>query len=612
MVGAGTALLVVVGLASLHHRTLAVRASSEATGHTVEEAGAIPIPCKKVICVGTSVTKGDVAIMGGGIASTVPFPTKLQELLGPAYCVHNYGTPDVTVLKETATSFWKRRELQAIKNLLPDMIFMQFGARDTLENDFRTQFRKDYGALITLFKDLPSRPEVYLISIPPIYPGTASEGHPDKAYGMYRDRVNSLHVPLHHIAKDNGLQPPVSVFNVFRNKCPDMNLRCSWMAKDGVHPNENGDEIIAGLVQATILDDDQCPLDKRPRKACGPPGVTQAQCRDLGCCFSPSLVGGPPQCFQKEKAVHATPMQCFITTFQKTECGFHSENMEQCMSKGCCYKPSLDGSPWCYHRKHLPYTTPPPTHAPTTTLATTATGTTTTMTTITTTLTTTTATTTTITSTTYTTTTTTVTGTSTSTTATTTTATSTTSTTSTTTVLSLIEEGERELQIIEHQAWLKPVLVSLAVVTCTACLSVLLCYALNFMNQPQLSFPSDNDARHFQEDEEQRQLRRLEVDMALRRVEENRRQRELDSMLSSAGFSGVNEAKMKKGMFKNGYTYPLHAAVEANSPEAVQMLVRAGADVNVVDSKKRTPLQLAEQLTKNDSHQEVIAALGEA
>jgi len=404
---------------------------------------------------------------------------------------------------------------------------------------------------------------------------------------------------------------------VFRNKCPDMNLKCSWMSKDGVHPNQHGDAIIAGLAHATVMDDDLCPLDKQPRIPCGSASVTQAQCRDLDCCFSSSPFGGQPQCFKKEKPLKATPMQCFVSTFEKTECGYHSDNMMQCMSKGCCYKPSLDGSPWCYHRKHLPYTPPPSTVAttappPTTTTATTTTWTTITWTTTTTTLTTITATTTTFTTLTYTTTTRTSTLTVTTTTVTTLTWTRTSTTTTTTTVLSLFQEGERELEVVEHASWIKPLLVSLGVLLSTACLSFVVCHVLSVVNQPQLSFPSDLDARRLQEDEEQRQLRRLEVDMALRRVEENRRQRELDSMLTSAGFTGVNDAKTKKGMFKNGHTFPLHSAVEANSPEAVQMLVRAGADINMLDSKKRTPLMLAEQLNKNDSHQEVIAALGEA
>lgn len=602
MVAAGAAMLAVVGLASLRQQSL-----TRATGDTEEKMGALAVPCKKVVCVGTSVTKGDVAIMGGGIASAVPFPTKMQELLGPAYCVHNYGTPDVTVLKQTSSSIWQRQELQAMQNLNPDIVFMQFGARDTLENEFGKTFREDYSDLIRLFKNLPSRPEVYMMSIPPIYPGTASEGHPEKAYGMYRDRVNNLHRPLHHIAKENGLQPPISVFNVFRNKCPDMNLHCVWMSKDGVHPNEVGDEVIATLAHAAIMDDDRCPMDKRPRIPCGHTGITQAQCRNMGCCFSSSPIGGPPQCFHKEKPARATPMQCFVTTFQKTECGYHSDNMEQCMSKGCCYKPSLDGSPWCYHRKHEAYTPPPSTVLTTTTPATTTTATTTTYTT-----TTVTATTTTMTTLTYTSTTTTSTATTTSTTFTTMTVSSTTSTSTTTTVLSLLEEGEREFVVLEHASWVKPLLVSLGVLLGTAVISVVVCYVVNVLNQPQLSFASEVDARALQEDEERRQLRRLEVDMALRRVEENRRQRELDSMLSSAGFAGVNEAKTKKGMFSKGHTYPLHAAVEANSPEAVQMLLRAGADVNLQDSKKKTALMLAESLDKNGSHQEVIVALQES
>jgi len=91
----------------------------------------------------------------------------------------------------------------------------------------------------------------------------------------------------------------------------------------------------------------------------------------------------------------------------------------------------------------------------------------------------------------------------------------------------------------------------------------------------------------FQEDEEQRQLRRLEVDLTLKRVEENRVRRELDSMLATAGFAGVNNARVEKGLFTTGHTYPLHAAVKAKSGEA-------------------------EQLNRKDSHRGVIAALHDA
>lgn len=611
---AGAGMLTALGFLSLQQQSL-----THASGDTVEKAGNLQVPCKKVICVGSSVTKGDVAIMGGGIASTAPFPTKLQELLGPGYCVNNYGTSDVTVLKDTSTSFWKSRQLQAIDKLMPDLIFMQFGARDTLENEFARSFQKDYGALIKHFRNLPSRPEVYLISIPPIYPGTASQGHPDKAYGLVRDRVNSLHVPLHRISKENDLRPPISVFNVFRNKCPDMTLRCGWMSKDGVHPSEEGDAIMAGLVQATIVGDDMCQADVKPRISCGPKGASQAQCRDLGCCFS-SPLAGPAECFQKAKPVQATPLQCFVTTYEKTACGYHSDSMEQCMSRGCCYKPALDGSPWCYHKKSHSWTPPP---ASTTTITITRTGTTLTrtMTTITHTATTTTATTatktgthtrTTLTSSTTTSVTTTS-RTSTSTTDTTTTGTRTmsTSTTSTTTFVSLMERGQREMYYLETASWVKPLLVSVGLLCLSACAWILICHIVHVMNQPQISFPNDLDAKYLQEDDKQRQLRRLEVDMTLRRVEESRKERELNTWLSGEGFHSVNEPRTKKGMFKAIFTYPLHAAVENNDREAVLMLLRAGADVALQDSKRRTAMQLAEQLNKNDSHQAVISAFRE-
>lgn len=621
MVVAGATLLAALGLASLQQRTL-----TRATGAPVEKASALSLKCKKVVCLGTSVTKGKVRIKGGGLAAKVPYSAKLQELLGPSYCVENYGMSGISVLKSSDTPIWKKSQLQELQNMLPDIVLLHFGARDTIESNFKTDFSKDYGSLISLFTNLPSRPQVYLLSVAPFYPGTASAGHEDRAYGLARDHVNSLHVPLHHLAKDTGIPPPVSVFNVFRNKCPDMNKKCTWMSEDGVHPNDDGHAAIAQLLLATIMDDDMCPASDAHRTACGSSSSTQAQCRDLGCCYTPAAVGGLPQCYHKAKPARATPMQCFVTPFQKTSCGYHSDNMQKCMERGCCYKPSLDGSPWCFHKKPAAYKPPEhPTNTHTTKAAETTKATettkesvtrksTSTATTVTVTKTITTSSTTITTPTTTTTTTTTRTTVTVTMTATHTTMTSTASstTTTTTTVLNLVQQGEREVVFLEHQPWMKPALLTSGGLLTTAFLSWIICWIVRIVNQPQISFASEVDARHLQEDEEQRQLRRLEVDMALRRVEENRRQRELDSMLTSAGFTGVNDPKTKKGMFRSGYTYPLHAAVEANSPEAVQMLVRAGADINLQDSKKRTPLQLAEQLNKGESHQEVIQALGEA
>lgn len=70
----------------------------------------------------------------------------------------------------------------------------------------------------------------------------------------------------------------------------------------------------------------------------------------------------------------------------------------------------------------------------------------------------------------------------------------------------------------------------------------------------------------------------------------------------------VNEPK-QTGRILKGFTFPLHAAAEANDAEAASLLLTLGADMNRKDSKKRTPLRLAKSREKNGSHAAVIAVL---
>uniref|UniRef100_A0A7S2IZQ2 Uncharacterized protein n=1 Tax=Alexandrium andersonii TaxID=327968 RepID=A0A7S2IZQ2_9DINO len=124
-----------------------------------------------------------------------------------------------------------------------------------------------------------------------------------------------------------------------------------------------------------------------------------------------------------------------------------------------------------------------------------------------------------------------------------------------------------------------------------------------------------SDAQRYADDEDQRQLRRLQADRMQKSAEKKRPDgrktstREVLTMITEAGFTGINEPRTKRSFFRTTFTYPLHAAVEANNPEAVRLLLQSRANPSVEDSKKRTPLQLAQQLNKQDSHADCVTAL---
>jgi len=589
------------------------------------------VSCKQVACIGTSITKGNVRVAGGDIASQTPYSAVLQELLGSDYCVHNLAAPGTTVVQETKKPYRRSVQWQKLLQMDPDVIIMQFGHVDTLESSFAARFSPDFKDMINVLKALPARPSVYVLSNTPIYPGTAM-GHSlrmhdtsTRAYGMDIAVVNRLHAKLEKIAEESDIAPPISVFSLFRRiHCRVLNLKCYIMSQDGVHPNDEGDRMIGKIIALTIQGDDRCMAnsdeDRLPCPAIGNNGVdllasvTEMQCRSNGCCFDAAALSPSRRCYRKLEPVRATPEACSVERMLRTSCGFHSESKETCLARGCCYHMGLDGTPWCYHTLKPAFTR----FKPITTTATTTT--TTPLVTMTVTTRTTTTPTTTFTSTKTGTSVTTVTSVTLTGTSTTITLTSVTLTsTTTTTTLNLIETGEKEGEhafmwvrkkfqgVNKYQlfrAMSLTLLIPLAVVLALAARA-----AFRVWRQMALPIPPNADRQLHQADEEQRQLHRLEIDMALRGVEDRAIKRGLHQMLSSAGFSGVNEPKEETGMFKSGYTFPLHAAVKANSVEAVTMLLRSNADINLADSKKRTPLMLAEQLNKKDSHKEVIVAL---
>lgn len=101
-----------------------------------------------------------------------------------------------------------------------------------------------------------------------------------------------------------------------------------------------------------------------------------------------------------------------------------------------------------------------------------------------------------------------------------------------------------------------------------------------------------------------------ELEEGRRKAEDARKQEQVDRFLSNAGFTGINDKKKKKGsLLSTGFTYALHAAVRANDPQAVGLLLWRGADRTLSDSAKLTPLQLAQKLDKKGSHLQVVDAL---
>lgn len=95
------------------------------------------------------------------------------------------------------------------------------------------------------------------------------------------------------------------------------------------------------------------------------------------------------------------------------------------------------------------------------------------------------------------------------------------------------------------------------------------------------------------------------------RKEEMERTKKLRRVLKGVGCDEVNEKKVKKGFLSSSFLYPLHVAVDEVDEDAVTILLWGGADRALPNSKKLTPLQLAQKRNKQDSHKRIIKLLSQ-
>lgn len=81
--------------------------------------------------------------------------------------------------------------------------------------------------------------------------------------------------------------------------------------------------------------------------------------------------------------------------------------------------------------------------------------------------------------------------------------------------------------------------------------------------------------------------------------------KKVQAWLVNNAFFGVNSKK--SGLLS--FTYPLHVAAAKNDAEMIQLLLLRDADPNQLDSKGRTPLQVAAKKCKKGSHRTAVAQL---
>lgn len=179
-----------------------------------------------------------VACVGDSITEITNYPNDLQTLLGTKYMVRNFGVSGATVLTHTYTPYIYETTFTRAKSFQPDIVIVMLGTNDARTDSYQgiETFVDDYKNLISQLQALGSRPKIFLVKPPPIYPNDL-----DLDPASFRDGV----IPrIEQVAQELGLSV-IDVYSALENR--------SDCFVDGVHPTTEGATIIAETVYEFLV-----------------------------------------------------------------------------------------------------------------------------------------------------------------------------------------------------------------------------------------------------------------------------------------------------------------------------------------------------------------------
>jgi lysophospholipase L1-like esterase len=182
---------------------------------------------------------GDSITFGAGLEyrEINNYPAQLQRMLGEGYAVKNFGVNGATLLKQGDKPYWDLKAYQDTLAFNPDIVVIKLGTNDTKPHNWQhaDAFVADYIAMVQAFRDLPSKPTVYLCTPAPVI---------GELGGMNDKTICEDIIPLiQQIAKDTNA-PIIDIYTPLKDK-PNL-------IPDKVHPNAQGATVMARAVKMSI------------------------------------------------------------------------------------------------------------------------------------------------------------------------------------------------------------------------------------------------------------------------------------------------------------------------------------------------------------------------
>ena len=191
---------------------------------------------KRVACVGDSITYG--CFVPGQPWNS--YPRQLGRMLGRGYCVGNFGYTNRTALKSGDYPYTAEKLYRQSLAFQPDLVLLMLGTNDTKAVNWNAEaYAHDLGELFESYRGLESRPRVFLLLPPPVFPFCG------KVRWDIRSEVleNKVLLICRRVAEWKGV-PVIDVHSAFVGK-PELFV-------DGCHPNARGAKVMAEMIFKSI------------------------------------------------------------------------------------------------------------------------------------------------------------------------------------------------------------------------------------------------------------------------------------------------------------------------------------------------------------------------
>ncbi|MCE9546427.1 MAG: hypothetical protein K8T25_13040 [Planctomycetia bacterium] len=183
-------------------------------------------------CVGDSIT------FGHPVPQDKAYPAILGTLLGDRYEVRNFGQNSATLSRIGNVPYWKTAPFTAATEYQPNIVIIALGANDSKVEAWMNpdQFQPDLKALIQHFRDLPSRPAVFV--------GIPIPVSPERTRGITAPKVRDQVTPMIVRVAGETHAPLVDFYTPLADHLD--------LLPDGIHPNAAGYRIMAEAARSAL------------------------------------------------------------------------------------------------------------------------------------------------------------------------------------------------------------------------------------------------------------------------------------------------------------------------------------------------------------------------